>query len=271
MARPRKLGIESAHWDVHILEDDTKIDMLIDAQGYGAFTIYFFLCQKAYANGYFYRWSYPDAATTARKIGGGCGSETVKQVVSLCLRIGLFDKSLFEREKVLTSKGIQRRYMMAIQKRSCKEVDDKLWLLDSEESEGFVVMPKNRGFLPENAGFLPKNDIESKGKESKVNSLSRSDASASENAASADSIPSWEVVQAFAEANQIAENVAQKFYAYYQKTGWQTKSGIPVQNWQNTLCYWAQKEKARPPKVESHVPKSDNAEAYRSFIYNIDE
>lgn len=170
MAGKPKRSIDFAGWRTDIFENDTKIDELIEAQGWIGFSIYFYLCQKAYASdGYFYRWSYTNSATTARRMGGGIGSETIRQVVGLCLQIGLFDKGLFDREGILTSRGIQRRYMAAIQKRSFKEVDGKLWLLNEEESEGVIVVPENSDSLPENAHSLPERATkESKVKESKV-------------------------------------------------------------------------------------------------------
>lgn len=170
MARKPKRSIDFAGWRTDIFENDTKIDELIEAQGWIGFAIYFYLCQKAYASdGYFYRWSYANAATTARRMGGGIGSETIRQVVGLCLQIGLFDKRLFDRESILTSKGIQRHYMIAIQKRAFKEVEEKLWLLNEEESESVIVVPENGDSLPKNGDSLPENTTkESKVKESKV-------------------------------------------------------------------------------------------------------
>ena len=121
MAGKPKQGLDYAGWDVHLFDDDNRIDELLDSQGWLGFSIYFYLCQKAYAtDGYFYRWSYSNSATTARKMGGGVKSETVKQVVSLCLRIGLFDNRLFDKEGILTSKDMQERYMIAVEKRSEK-------------------------------------------------------------------------------------------------------------------------------------------------------
>ena len=181
MARKPKRSIDFAGWRTDIFENDTKIDELIEAQGWIGFAIYFYLCQKAYASdGYFYRWSYANAATTARRMGGGIGSETIRQVVGLCLQIGLFDKRLFDRESILTSRGIQRHYMIAIQKRAFKEVEEKLWLLNEEESEGVIVVPENRDSLPENADSLPENATkESKVKESKGEETASPDGSAS--------------------------------------------------------------------------------------------
>ncbi len=52
-----------------------------------------FLCQRAYkVNGYFYEWGYDDCATTARRMGGGIGSGTVKETVDYCLQVDLLTK-----------------------------------------------------------------------------------------------------------------------------------------------------------------------------------
>jgi len=144
MPRPKKKGLDYSPWDTNIFENDTKIDELIDAQGWSGFAVYFYLCQKAYASdGFFYRWSYANAATTARRMGGGIGSETVKQVVSVCLRIGLFDKRLFDEAGVLTSKGIQRRYMSATGRRKPHDFDETLWLLGDDEDVSEVNVYNN--------------------------------------------------------------------------------------------------------------------------------
>lgn len=173
MAGKPKQGLDYAGWDVHLFDDDNRIDELLDSQGWLGFSIYFYLCQKAYAtDGYFYRWSYSNSATTARKMGGGIGSDNIKQVVALCLRIGLFDDRLFEGEGVLTSKDIQTRYMLAIEKRApaSRTVKAKYWLLNRDETKGYITILENSDSLPENGDSLPENATkQSKVKQSKVN------------------------------------------------------------------------------------------------------
>lgn len=172
MSGKAKQGLDWAGWDTHIFDDDTRIDELIDAQGWAGFGIYFYLCQKAYAtDGYFYRWTYANAATTARKMGAGIKSDTVRQVVSLCLQIGLFDKGLFDRESILTNRDIQERYMTAIEKRSAtgRTINPDYWLLSLENTRAYIIIPENHHSLPENAYSLPENPTkESKAKKSKV-------------------------------------------------------------------------------------------------------
>lgn len=138
--KPKK-KLDYAGWSVDIFDNDTKIDKLLDAQGWTGFAIYFYLCQRAFgSDGYFYRWSLDDCASTARKMGCGIGSGTIQEVVGYCLQIGLFHKGLFEKWGVITSKGIQRSYWIVAANRRDKTVYKELWLLQSEECKGVVFV-----------------------------------------------------------------------------------------------------------------------------------
>ena len=167
MSGQPKRGLEFAGWDVHMFDDDERIDELINAQGWTGFSVYFYLSMKAFAtNGFYYSWRDTSPASIARRMSGGVKSETVKEVVNLCLRIGLFDEGLYDREGVLTNKDIQIRYMNAIEKRSLRgrTIEKKYWLLKKEETKAYIVISENAHSLPENAHSLPENAT----KESKV-------------------------------------------------------------------------------------------------------
>lgn len=170
--RPPKEGIDYAGWAVDIFDSDPKIDKLLDAQGAAGFLIYFYFCQRAYGSkGYYFSWSYDDSATTARKIGGGVGSDTVRQTVGLCLQIGLFDKRLFDRDSIITSRGIQKRYWQVAKDRTVKSVIENYWLLSREESAGVVFSTQNANYAPPKLNYQPpksnyEEQKESKGKES---------------------------------------------------------------------------------------------------------
>lgn len=142
-----KKGISFAGWSTDIFDNDTKIDKLIKAYGWNGFAVYFYLCQRAYGgDGYFYRWGYDDCATTARKMGGGIGPGTVRETVGYCLKIGLFDKGLFDRCGILTSEDIQKRYMEAVG--SCDDMNNLIaeyWLLQNDENcKGLLKLPLNQ-------------------------------------------------------------------------------------------------------------------------------
>lgn len=174
MAGQPKRGLDFAAWDVHLFDDDERFDVLIDAQGWDGFGVFFWICTKAYAtNGYYYEWrEETSAATIAKRMSGGIKSDTVNQVVKLCLRIGLFDNGLFDRESILTNKMMQERYMYAIEKRSVRgrTINRLYWLLKTEETKAYIVIPENEHNLSENEHNLSENDTKkSKVKKSKVN------------------------------------------------------------------------------------------------------
>lgn len=175
--RPPKKGISYAGWSVDIFDNDTKIDKLLDAHGWDGFGIYFYLCQRAYGGeGYFYQWGYDDCASTSRKMGGGIGSGTVLETVGYCLQIGLFDKGLFERWGVLTSRGIQRRYWEVVKARDVRTVISDYWLLQDDECKGLIKTPLNSNLSAGNTNYpagntnLPERNANFRTiKESKVN------------------------------------------------------------------------------------------------------
>lgn len=187
MAGKPKKRIDYAGWSVDIFSTDVKIDKLLDAQGWTGFGVYFYLCQMAFGSeGYFYEWCYDLCATTARKMGGGVGAGTVKETVDYCLQIGLFDKGLFDRWGVLTSKGIQRSYLLVLKSKNRKgtEIIEEYWILDKSEYEDYqdiIFVHKNSQSLGENGNSLEVNNDslgenvdslgqkESKVKDSKVN------------------------------------------------------------------------------------------------------
>lgn len=172
MAGQPKQGLDFAAWDVHIFDDDERFDVLIDAQGWSGFGVFFYICTKAYAtNGYYYEWrEKTSAAAIAKRMSGGIKSDTVKQVVQLCLQIGLFDNGLFDRERILTNKMMQERYMYAIEKRSKRgrTINKDYWLLKEDETKAYIIVPENGNNLSENGNNLAENDTKkSKVKESK--------------------------------------------------------------------------------------------------------
>ena len=172
MAGRPKQGIDYAGWSVDIFDGDKKIDKLLDAKGWKGFGIYFFLCQRAYkTNGYYYEWGYDDCATTARKMGGGINSGTVKETVDYCLQVDLFDRRLFDEWGVLTSRGIQRRFWAVLSERRSKTVYQEYWLLKSEECKGLVKVSLKSDVQPTNSNVQSANDDMSPIKKSKVNNI----------------------------------------------------------------------------------------------------
>ncbi len=90
---------------------DTKIEELIMSLGAESVTIYLFLLCDIYNNeGYFIKW---DKSVINRIIKNLLikNQNRIQEVINYCCHVGLFDKELLKNENILTSKGIQTRYI----------------------------------------------------------------------------------------------------------------------------------------------------------------
>ena len=125
MARPIKQGLDYFTLDCHF---DDKVELLIAEFGMVGLGILIRLYQKIYSeDGYFCRWNEDVALLFSRN--NGVGGNVVSEVISACLRRGLFDCGLYERCGILTSKGIQQRYFEAVTKRKSVNVENEYLLI----------------------------------------------------------------------------------------------------------------------------------------------
>ena len=137
MARPIKLGIE--YFSLDVLQDEKVeyIETLYEAEG---FYLWIKLLQRIYSSGYFIEWSKFQLASMKKQTG--IEMDKIEEILGSCLEVGLFNQELFDLYGIITSRGIQKRFYMAAQKR--KEVEiipeyvlhDKLFRwLDGDNTE----------------------------------------------------------------------------------------------------------------------------------------
>ncbi|WP_301345933.1 MULTISPECIES: DUF4373 domain-containing protein [Muribaculaceae] len=107
MARIAKSGLEYFPFDIDFFQD-IRIRKLIKRQGGKAVTVYTLLLCLIYKNGYYIQWD--DELPFIGSEMSGFEEAYISEVIKICLSLGLFDKEIFDKEKVLTSKGIQVRY-----------------------------------------------------------------------------------------------------------------------------------------------------------------
>ena len=158
MARGPKGGLDYFPLDVDFFEDD-KILQLEDEHGEQGVLVYLrLLCRIYRNNGYYEVWDSGKPALVAKRIGIGGNPRKVDLIVRSCVKWSLFDRKLFDAGGVLTSVGIQRRYLHAIRERAKKAaakgrkicVDPAVWLLDEEETRDGLVCVRSLDILPGN-------------------------------------------------------------------------------------------------------------------------
>lgn len=125
MARPLKDGVDYFPMDVHL---DTKFDLIEAEFGLTGFAVVVKLYQEVYGQGYYCEWTSEVALLFGRK--AGLGGNVVSEIVAAALRRGIFDRTLYEKHRILTSAGIQRRYFEAVSRRRYVNVDRRYLLVD---------------------------------------------------------------------------------------------------------------------------------------------
>lgn len=162
MARPIKQGLDYFTLDCHF---DDKVELVIAEFGMTGLGILIRLFQKIYSeNGYYCCWDDDVALLFSRN--NGVGGNVVSEVINACLRRGVFDCEMYKRCSILTSKGIQKRYLEAATRR--KNIDWKNdYLLISIPTENINV--DNNAVNVSNNAVNDSNNSQIKVNKSKLN------------------------------------------------------------------------------------------------------
>ena len=233
--RPLKEGLNYFSFDVDFFDDEKLFD-LQDQYGPLGEVIYMRLLCLIYKNGYYYRFQSFDTlcAMLIRSIGSRWvrgGKQLVAQVIPLLVECNLFDKELYE-SGVLTSVGIQRRYLKATERR--RGDIDKYRLLPlsekSEEVEALRSAPEN-AFIDDNNSIIDDNNSitdsnnatnKSKGNNITTTTTVRARACARKAVETVENPPLMSEVFMYFKDKDVdgASNEAAAFYAYNAKRGW---------------------------------------------------
>ena len=171
LARPKKNGLSYFPLDVDFFEDP-KIKILRARYGRDGIVFYIYLLCEIYKQGYYIQ--VDDDFEYIISDDLKMDQNKAKQVLNFLLSRSLFDNTLFQSDKVLTSAGIQRRFQLAVKERARKNPVEvgRFWLLKKEETEPFIKCTLFDGFSGKSDSYSGKNEgnsAEESLKKSKVN------------------------------------------------------------------------------------------------------
>ena len=163
MARPLKEGLDYLTLDCNM---DTKFKLVEAEYGSKGFAIVVSLWQMIVGGkGYYSEWNDEIALLFVRERRPDCGVNLVNEVVRACIRRGIFSKELFETYHILTSSGLQKRYLIATARRKDSGIRKEYLLLKvAPKQDNETETPVNDSKNSINAD----NNTQSRVKESKV-------------------------------------------------------------------------------------------------------
>ena len=176
MARPTKTGLDYYPMDVGFLRDK-KVRLLRSEFGASSVLFVLYVLGKVYeGDGYFLAWDKDELLLAADELREP--PAYISEVLNGCLKRSFFDERVFQMFAILTSAGIQRRYLRGCEKRDVITIFDEYWLLNIDSTADvpagiraklalISVTGGNNGVnSPGNPEKSPGNP-QSKGKESK--------------------------------------------------------------------------------------------------------
>lgn len=222
------------------------------------------LMAMVYEQGYYLDWEDNKELTVAKRIGNGFTGALVMDVLRSCLKHGLFEKKLFDEHMVLTSNGIQKRWLQVMtQLRRKVEVNSQFWIVSSEETatpETFstqkeikgneikgkkIVAPKapthavkSKKFIPPNADEVEKYFLSTFGNAKKPGY--------------------WPADKCRNEAAALLD--------HYTANGWVQNRGKPIRDWQASCRTWIRNEMKGAFKKDVQVFKKENIPRIKEVI-----
>lgn len=129
---------------------DEKIELIEAEFGLTGFAVVVKLLQRIYGGeGYYCEWTDEVALLFSKRVGEGC--KVVSEIVAASIKRGIFSQKLFDQYHILTSHGVQLRYLEAVARRKKVEMKNEYLLVPCD------LLPKNVDILSENADIYRKN------------------------------------------------------------------------------------------------------------------
>lgn len=251
-----KDGLEYFSLDTDFL-NDKKIRYLRGNFGVKGVYIYMYLLCCIYRDkGYYISVEPDDFLLMSQDIGEGVGSGLIQEVILECLKRGLFNEPVYKRFHILTSEGIQKRYIRSKAKNENIFIYQEYWLLDSTDKK---VVPA--GILNKIVFKTLDREIESLNspveslnssveRQSKVN---KSKVKESKREREESSAPTLAEVTAYAKERNSNVN-PERFFDYYQSQNWKC-GNTAITDWQAKFRCWEKSEKGNTstaPKINPH-------------------
>lgn len=162
-----KSGLDYFPLDVHL---DEKFELIEAEFGLTGFAVVVKLLQRIYGQqGYYCEWTREVALLFGRACG--LGGNVVSEIVEAAIRRGIFDKALYDRYHILTSAGIQKRYLEAVSRRKSASVEERYLLLcNTQNFENVSISSENVCNFEKNVYISEqRKEEQSKEKKSKEN------------------------------------------------------------------------------------------------------
>lgn len=138
MARTNKVGMDYFSFDVDFFNDD-KIQLIEAEFGTKGSIVAIRLLCKIYNEGYYYGWGGDQCLLFAKNAGSEFTPQSVQDIVNGLIRRMFFDANCYEKYQILTSIGIQRRYLAATDRYKEVKMIKEYLLIEVPDRDNIII------------------------------------------------------------------------------------------------------------------------------------
>lgn len=230
MARPLKDGVDYFPKDTHFYSDDKVRILRAEFGARGMYLLDYLLCEVYAKEGYYAVWSKKKSLLTAADMGCQITPRFIDEFIEGCLRCAFFDMGVYKMFGVLTSAGIQRRYIRMFQSREIITINEEYWLLDLNDRKD--VTDGVRRKIEFKSVFDIKNPVKNTGNTQRKEKERKPPCKGESNAP-----PNLSEVRELVKNENLRIDAA-KFYHHYTAAGWQG-----ISDWRAKAREWSVTEK----------------------------
>lgn len=129
-----KEGIGYFSLDTDFFHSDKKVKIIKGEFGAkGVIILLYTLCAIYSDKGYYMEWENDDCYLMSDDLGCDCSPNLIGEVINRCVKRGIFNEEVFNAFGILTSHGIQIRFLKAAAKREKIKIIEEYALFDFEE------------------------------------------------------------------------------------------------------------------------------------------
>ncbi|MDR7215563.1 hypothetical protein J2Y43_002830 [Dyadobacter sp. BE31] len=213
--------------------EDPKVLLVEEEHGMEGGYVATRMLSYIYQQGYYLPWSELMPVIYGKKIGHGIASSRVMEIVKSMMKYGLLSEEMFEKHSILTSSGIQKRWLKIIRDAKRKaDIDVRYSLIGLINSSDTALLPEETIPIEEETQAEPKLSTQSKVKYSKVKKSNI-------NKPVAFVPPTIEdvremVIENFGLSEEASAKFAHKFVSWYEGKNWKVGSK-KMKDWHHAI------------------------------------
>lgn len=255
MARPLKDGADYFPLDVGFLQDK-KIKLLKSEFGLNCIAVIIAIFEAVFGrDGYFLKWDDDECYMMSEGVGSVCTPDYIKEVLNGCIRRSLFDERVFNMFGVITSRGIQRRYLKIFERREEIVMFEEYLLLDLSNKKDISTSILDKLTLKainvcNNTDKCNINDGESN-----INALKKRKEKESKVKEPKDKNFTPPTLKEIADYCKQRKNSVdpQKFFDYFDVADWVDSKGNKVKNWKQKIITWEKNSSQQDAKNQTKI------------------